>query len=73
MGLAWLDLAASQAHLGRREDARAALEEAGALPGGGGPAGLPTIAEYRKIFSYVDPDFLERWLDGLRKAGLSEE
>jgi adenylate cyclase len=66
-GSCWLDLAASLAHLGRIEEAAAALREAEAWFGS-----TSTVAELRRAFFYVDPDFLERWLDGLRKAGLPE-
>jgi hypothetical protein len=31
-----------------------------------------TATELRRMFSYFDPDFLDRYLDGLRKAGLPE-
>jgi adenylate cyclase len=66
-GSCWLDLAASLAHLGRTEEAAAALRQAEAWFGS-----TSTVAELRRAFFYVDPDSLDRWLDGLRKAGLPE-
>jgi tetratricopeptide (TPR) repeat protein len=64
--LAYRTLAASFAQLGRFDEARAALEEALRLE--------PdlSIAKVRSQNPTTDPDFLERWLDGLRKAGLPE-
>jgi adenylate cyclase len=64
--LALATLAASLAHLGRTEKARAAAEEL-----------LRLIPEFslpglRLFLSAADPVFLERYIDGLRKAGLPE-
>jgi hypothetical protein len=62
-----MDLAASLVHLGRLDEAVAALRE--------GEARYDwtwTEAEVRRISSYIDPDFLERWIDGVRKAGMWE-
>jgi tetratricopeptide (TPR) repeat protein len=67
VGIAWLDLAASQAHLGQLEEAAAALRE-----GENRFEWKLTIAHTRRIFPYLTPDFLERYLDGLRKAGMKE-
>jgi adenylate cyclase len=59
-------LAASYAQLGRIEEANAAVQQQLRL--------VPslTIAVVRSHNAATDPDFLERWLDGLRKAGLPE-
>jgi adenylate cyclase len=59
-------LAASYAQLGRLDEARAALEEELRLE--------PdlTLEKVRSQNRTTDPDFLERWLDGLRKAGLKD-
>jgi adenylate cyclase len=59
-------LASSYAHLGRTDEARTALQEM-----------LRRSPEFsleavRMIFSYVNPDFTESWIDGLRMAGLKE-
>jgi tetratricopeptide (TPR) repeat protein len=67
LSLAWLALAASQAHLGETEEAKAALREAEARLNW-----TPTETELRRRFTYFHPDFLERYIDGLRKAGLPE-
>ena len=63
----WLVLAASQAHLGEVEEAKVALREAEARMGG-----TLTATEFKRMVSFWHPDLLERWLDGLRKAGLPE-
>ena len=63
----WLDLAASQAQLGQLEEARLALHEAEARLGW-----TPTAAKLRQVCSYINPEVLDRWIDGLRKAGLKE-
>jgi adenylate cyclase len=65
-GLAYRTLAASYAQLGRLEEARSALEEERRLD--------PdlSLAKVRKQNRTTDPDFLARWLGGLRKAGLTE-
>ncbi len=64
--MAYRTLAASYAQLGRLDEARAALEEELRLE--------PdlTLEKVRGQLRTSDPDFLERWLDGLRKAGLKE-
>jgi adenylate cyclase len=67
----WMDphhvLAASYAHLGRLDEARAALAEAFRLQPGF------SLDTFERIFTSADPDFTERYLGGLRKAGLKEE
>jgi len=64
--LAYRTLAASYAQLGRLDEAQAALEEELRLE--------PDLSleKVRGQLRTSDPDFLERWLDGLRKAGLKE-
>jgi adenylate cyclase len=65
--LALRTLAASYAQLGRLEEARNALEEAVRFE--------PDLS-LRKVQRQnptTEPDFLARWLDGLRVAGLKEE
>jgi len=59
-------LAASYAQLGRLEEARSALEEALRLE--------PDLSlrKVRRQNLASESDFLARWLDGLRKAGLKE-
>jgi adenylate cyclase len=59
-------LAASYAHLGRSDEAHAALEEMYRLN--------PTfsLAADRVVLSTADPVFVERFIAGLRKAGLEE-
>jgi adenylate cyclase len=57
-------LAASYAHLGRSDEARAALQEMFRLN--------PEVITDRVILSTADPAFVERLFDGLRKAGLKE-
>jgi adenylate cyclase len=59
-------LASSYAHLGRLDEARTALEEM-----------LRRSPEFsldavRMVSSFADPAFMERWIDGLRKAGFKE-
>jgi tetratricopeptide (TPR) repeat protein len=65
-GLAYRTLAASYAQLGRLDEAQAALEEELRLE--------PdlTLEKVRSQNRATDPDFLARWLAGLRKAGLKE-
>jgi adenylate cyclase len=63
---AYRTLAASYAQLGRLREAREALVEAIRLEPD------VSIAKVRTEFTVDDPDFIERWLDGLRKAGLKE-
>ena len=59
-------LAATCAHLGRDDDARSALDELLRLQP------QSSLAGRRRALANADPDFLERYLDGLRKAGLKE-
>jgi adenylate cyclase len=59
-------LAASLAHLNRLDESRAALDGATSLQPGFSIAGV------RLMLGTADPDYLERYLDGLRKAGLKE-
>ena len=66
-GANWFALAASLAHLDRLEEAEAALHEAEKRF-----EWKVTVHGARRIFYYKNPEFLERWLDGLRKAGLPE-
>jgi adenylate cyclase len=59
-------LAATYAQLGRLDEARAEMEVAlGRDPS-------LSISFYRKRIHYTNPDDLEHYLDGLRKAGLPE-
>jgi tetratricopeptide (TPR) repeat protein len=60
-------LAASYAQLGRLDEAQAAVQEALRVD-----ADL-SLEKVRRQNSSSRPDFLERWLDGLRMAGLKEE
>jgi adenylate cyclase len=64
--LAYRTLAASYAQLGRLDEARQALEIGTRID--------PdlSLAKVRAQNPTTHPDFLERWLDGLRKAGLKE-
>jgi adenylate cyclase len=67
LGAPWIDLATSLAHLGQLEEAAAAFRE------GEARYEWPSSeTELRRMFSYVDPDFFERWIGGLRKAGLPD-
>jgi adenylate cyclase len=59
-------LAASYAHLGRLDEARAALEV-------GERMAPMTTAIVRGLIAILDPAFGDRLIDGLRKAGLQEE
>ncbi len=60
-------LAAAYGHLGRQADARAALDKLlELLPG-------LTIAQLKERLPFKHLDDLERYLDGLRKAGLADE
>jgi tetratricopeptide (TPR) repeat protein len=63
---AYAVLATSYGQLGRTEEARSALEEAFRID--------PdlTLAKVRRRNPGTDPELLERWLDGLRTAGLKE-
>ena len=64
--LTYRGLAAAYAQLGRLEEARTALREDLRL--------VPdeSISRIRTQIPVADPDFLERYFDGLRKAGLKE-
>ena len=64
--LAFRALAASYAQLDRLPEARSALEEELRME--------PdlTLSKVRQQNLSTTPDFLERWLEGLRKAGLKE-
>jgi adenylate cyclase len=64
--LAHATLASSCGHLGRMDEARGALQEMQRRN-----PGSPSDA-FRMIYSLADPDIIERWVDGLRKAGLKE-
>jgi adenylate cyclase len=59
-------LAASYAHLGRFDEARLALQEVLRVTPKFSLSGL------KMFLSAADPGFIERYLDGLRKAGLKE-
>ena len=63
---AWGILAASQAQLGRTAEARTAFEEM--------LRQQPelSVAALGQFFSFADPDWFERFIDGLRKAGLKD-
>jgi tetratricopeptide (TPR) repeat protein len=60
-------LAATYAQLGRAEEARAALGEARRL----NPS--LTVDKVRRELPWADPAVVDRYADGLRKAGLPEE
>jgi tetratricopeptide (TPR) repeat protein len=64
---AWGILAASQAQLGHAEEARTAFEEM--------LRQQPelSVAALGQFLSHADADWFERFIDGLRKAGLPEE
>jgi adenylate cyclase len=63
---AYSTLAASYAQLGHMDEARSALEKRMRQPGW-------SMAGVKRGLSGVDPDYLERYVEGLRKAGLKEE
>ena len=65
--LAYRGLAASYGQLGRLDEARAAVEQQLRID--------PelSLAKVRSQNRATNSDFLERWLEGLRKAGLPEE
>jgi adenylate cyclase len=63
----WLILTASLAHLDRHEEAAATLREVETRY----ERNL-TLADTRQTYRFEDPDLLERFLDGLRKAGMPE-
>jgi adenylate cyclase len=56
-------LTSSLAHLGRIEEARSTLEKM--------LRANPVYSEdgFRMVFAIADPDYVERWLGGIRKAG----
>jgi len=62
----WRYLAASFAHLGRMEEARAAKDQLLRI--------MPheNLQLVRTVFSTADPDRTERFVEGLRKAGVPE-
>ena len=64
--LAHRALAATYAQLGRMEEARMALQEDLRL------APDESVSLIKAQVPYTDPDFLERYTDALRKAGLPE-
>jgi adenylate cyclase len=66
LSLNWRILASCCAHLGRLDEARSALEEMFRLQ----PEYSLAIA--RAALAAADADFRERYIDGLRKAGLKE-
>ena len=59
-------LAASHAHLGQVDAARAGLQEMLRRNPEFSPDAL------RTVFSFANPAFIDDWLAGLRKAGLEE-
>jgi adenylate cyclase len=63
---AWRYLAASLAHLGRIEEARAAKDEILRI--------MPneSLRLVRAALPSANPDRIERFIDGLRKAGVPE-
>jgi tetratricopeptide (TPR) repeat protein len=63
-----LSLAATYAQLGRLEEARMALQEVLQLQ----PGERMSLAKERERLRWLNPDYLERHIDGLRKAGLPE-
>jgi adenylate cyclase len=66
LALGFRCLTASYAHLGRDEEARAALQEVMRLQPG------YTVAHSRLTLSSADPKFADRFIGGLRRAGLKE-
>ena len=64
--LAHRGLAATYAQLGRLEEARKALQEYLRLAPG------ETVSRVKSQVPYTEPDFMERYIDGLRKAGMKE-
>ena len=62
----WRTLASSLAHLDRMQEAREAMDELQRLQPGF------TMATVRLTLAAAEPDFLERYIDGLRKAGLED-
>jgi len=63
----FLQLAASQSQMGQIEEARIALQKAK----DDAPFEI-TLSQLRRILYFWPSEYLERWLDGLRKAGLPE-
>ena len=59
-------LAATYAQLGRMEEAQMALRENVRL------APDDSVSRVKEELPYADPDFVERYIGGLRKAGLPE-
>lgn len=59
-------LAAALAHLGRRDEARAALTEAASMQG------YASIGEICRSDSYLESAEFDRLIEGLRKAGFPE-
>jgi TolB-like protein len=67
-GIPWHDLAVYLAHLGRLEEAAAAYRE-----GESRMSWVPADGDdLRRIFSWQDPDLVERYIEGLRMAGMPE-
>ncbi len=64
--VALAELAVVYTEMGLEEQARGAVAEALRISPGA------SVAAYRKRLPYKDPAELERFLDGLRKAGLPE-
>jgi len=64
--------AACCAHLGRIEEARDWIDRALQLENGFTETGF-TIARLKALTLPYPPEFLARFLEGLRKAGMSEE
>jgi adenylate cyclase len=62
----WRILAASLAQLGRLDEARSAFEQVLQLQP------QYSLAGTRTALAAADPDYLKRYIDGLRKAGLKE-
>jgi tetratricopeptide (TPR) repeat protein len=62
----YTQLAASYAQLGRIEEARSALQKRLRVQPN------LSLASMKRVLVGADPDFVERYLDGLRKAGLKE-
>jgi adenylate cyclase len=62
----WRTLAASYAHLGRIDEARGAFEEMSRLQPG------YSSESARLTYASADPDYVERYIGGLRTAGLPE-
>jgi adenylate cyclase len=63
----WFILAASLAHLDRHEEAAATLREVSTRY-----ERKLSLSDTRQTYRFEDSDLLERFLDGLRKAGMKE-